>query len=113
MLKSLTADQFSADLVVMVAVCEPICVNQAVRTTLLATMPTLDDVDIAPVQRGDQSHGVVIPGAGGLADAAGGHGRDGVLAGGRGGVPVGSREGSRAGGSSPWQGKTCSCHPSR
>jgi hypothetical protein len=52
-LKALTADQFSADLVVLVAVCEPICVNQAVTTALLATMPTLDNVDIAPVQRGD------------------------------------------------------------
>jgi hypothetical protein len=52
-LKSLMADQFLADLVVPAAVCEPICVNQAVRTALLATMPMLDDVNIAPVQRGD------------------------------------------------------------
>jgi hypothetical protein len=48
-LKVLTTDQFSADLVVPAAVCEPICVNQTARTTLLATMPTLDDIDIAPV----------------------------------------------------------------
>jgi hypothetical protein len=52
-LKALTTDQFSAELVVPAAVCELICANQAVRTTLLATMPTLDDVDIAPMQRGD------------------------------------------------------------
>jgi hypothetical protein len=50
-LKALTTDQFSAELVVPAAVCELICANQAVRTTLLATMPTLDDVDIAPMQR--------------------------------------------------------------
>jgi hypothetical protein len=37
-LKALTADQFFADLVVHVVVFEPICANQAVRTTLLATM---------------------------------------------------------------------------
>jgi hypothetical protein len=29
--------------------------NQATRIALLATMPMLDDADIAPVQRGDQS----------------------------------------------------------
>jgi hypothetical protein len=52
-LKVLTVDQFSVDLVVPTAVCEPICMNQAARTALLATMPTLDDIDIAPVQRGD------------------------------------------------------------
>jgi hypothetical protein len=60
--------------VVLVAVCEPIYANQAVRTTLLAIMPTLDDVDIASVQRGDQSRGVVIPGLGGSGGAAGDHG---------------------------------------
>jgi hypothetical protein len=38
-----------AELVVPAAVCEPIDVNQAARIMLLATMPMLDDVDIAPV----------------------------------------------------------------
>jgi hypothetical protein len=52
-LKPLTVDQFSVDLVVPTAVCEAICANQATRTALLATMPMLADVDIAPVQRGD------------------------------------------------------------
>jgi hypothetical protein len=111
-LKALTTDQFSDKLVVSAAVCEPICVNQVVRTTLLATMPTLDDVDITLVQRGDQSHGVVIPGHGALVDTAGGHvhgggpstGRGGVSVGGspigrRSGAPVGGRGGSPAGGS--------------
>jgi hypothetical protein len=75
--------------VVPTVVCEPICANQAVRTALLATMPTLDNVDITPVQRNDQSHDVVIPGAGGLAGTAAGHGQGGGLAGGRGSIPTG------------------------
>jgi hypothetical protein len=72
-LKALTTDQFTDKLVVSVAVCEPICVNQAVRTALLAIMPMLDDVDIVLVQRGDQSRGVVIPGLDGLGGAVRGH----------------------------------------
>jgi hypothetical protein len=48
-LKALTTDQPSAKLITPAAACEPLCANQAVRTTLLAIMPTLDDVDIAPV----------------------------------------------------------------
>jgi hypothetical protein len=52
-LKALTTDQFSAELVVPAAICEPLYANQAARTTLLVIMLTLDDVDIAPVQRGD------------------------------------------------------------
>jgi hypothetical protein len=56
-LKALTVDQFSADLVVPIAVCEPIYAYQVMRTALLTTMPTLDDIDIALVQRGDQSRG--------------------------------------------------------
>jgi hypothetical protein len=77
--------------VVLVAVCEPIYANQAVRTTLLAIMPTLDDVDIASVQRGDQSRGVVIPGLGG---PGGAHGHGGVPSA---GGPTGSRNGALAG----------------
>jgi hypothetical protein len=48
-LKALTVDQFSAELVVPPAACESICVNQVAWIALLATMPTLDDVDIAAV----------------------------------------------------------------
>jgi hypothetical protein len=48
-LKALTADQFLTDLVVLTAVCETIFVNQVARIALLATMPTLDDIDITPV----------------------------------------------------------------
>jgi hypothetical protein len=76
-LKVLTTDQFLAELVVPPTVCESTCANKVVRTALLAAMPTLDDVDIAPMQRGDLSRGVVIPGAGGMGGAAGGRGRGG------------------------------------
>jgi hypothetical protein len=88
-LKALTIDQFSAELVMPPASCRAICLDQAARTVLLAMMPTLDDVDIAVVQRGDLSRGVTIPGAtvtGGLS---------GTTSGGRGGKLVGS---SSAGG---------------
>jgi hypothetical protein len=85
--KALTTYQFSAELMVPTAVCEPICANQAVRTTLLATMPMLDNVDIAQVQRGDQSHTVVIPGPGGPVRAVGGHDRGGGPSIGCGGGP--------------------------
>jgi hypothetical protein len=102
-LKALTTDQFSAELMVPTAVYESICVNQAMRTALLAIMPTLDDVDIALGQRGDQSCGMVIPRLDGLGGATGGHGRGGGPPAGRGGVPaggglVGSRSGTPAGG---------------
>jgi hypothetical protein len=81
-LKALTTYQFSTELVVPPAVCEAIYVNQAVMTALLAAMPTLDDVDIAPVQRGDMSRGVVIPGASGLGGTVGSRGRGGGPTGG-------------------------------
>jgi hypothetical protein len=79
-LKALTTDQFSAELATPPASCGGICMDQAARTALLAAMPTLDDVDIAVVQRGDLSRGVTIPGA--------------TVTGGRGGTTGGGR-GSR------------------
>jgi hypothetical protein len=54
---------------VLAVVCKPICMNQAARTALLAIMPTLDDVEFTPVQRGNQSRGMVIPGADGLMES--------------------------------------------
>jgi hypothetical protein len=57
-------------------------------------MPMLDNVDIAPVQRGDQSRGVVILGSGGPGGAAGGHSHGGASVG---GGPAGSRSGALAG----------------
>jgi hypothetical protein len=78
-LKALTTDQFSAELTTPPASCRAICMDQAARTALLAAMPTLDDVDIAVVQRGDLSRGVTIPGV----TVTGG--RSGTTGGGRGG----------------------------
>jgi hypothetical protein len=52
--------------------------NQVARTVLLMMMPTLDDIDIIAVQRGDLSHDVVIPetnvsgSLGGTTDSRGG-----------------------------------------
>jgi hypothetical protein len=89
-LKALTTNQFSAELVAPAAVYEPIYANQAARTALLSIMATLDDVDIATVQMGDQSRGVVIPRLGGPGGAAGGHGRGGGPSAGCGGIPTGS-----------------------
>jgi hypothetical protein len=87
-LKALTTDQFSVELVTPPASCGAICMDQAARTALLAMMPTLDDVDIAVVQRGDLSRGVTIPGA--------------TVTGGRGGTTGGGRGGrGRDGSGSP------------
>jgi hypothetical protein len=94
-LRALTTDSPSAELLMSAAGYKPLCVNQAVRTTLLAIMPTLDDVNIAPVQRGDQSRGVVIPGPDGPGGAACGHGHGGVP---RGDGPAGSCSDASAGG---------------
>jgi hypothetical protein len=97
-----------AHLVVLVVVCEPICMNQAARTALLATMPTLDDVDIAPMQRVDQSCGVVIFGAGGLVGVAGGHDQGGGPPRVRGGIPAGGPGGGFSPAPTPGEGKqTC------
>jgi hypothetical protein len=37
---------------------QPLCMDQAARTLALVVMPSIDDVGIAPIQRGDQSRGV-------------------------------------------------------
>jgi hypothetical protein len=84
-LKALTTDQFSAKLATPPASCGAICMDQAAMTALLVTMPTLDDVDIAVVQRGDLSCDVTIPGA--------------TVTSGRGGTTGGGRGGRGRGGS--------------
>jgi hypothetical protein len=74
-LKALTTDQFSVEIATPPASYGAICMDQAARTALLPTMPTLDDIDITVVQRGDLSCGVTIPGAtvtGGRGDTTGG-----------------------------------------
>jgi hypothetical protein len=69
-------------------------------------MPTLNDVDIAPVQRADQSRSMVIPRPGGLGGIAGGHSRGGGPSAGHRGVPVGGgAAGSRSGASAPAGGR--------
>jgi hypothetical protein len=77
---------------------------------LLVIMPMLDDVDIAPMQRGDKSHGVIIPGPSGLGGAAGGHDHGGVSvgsgpAGSHSGTPVSGRGGATDGSSAAAPGK--------
>jgi hypothetical protein len=109
-LKALTTDQTSAELVMPAAGCEPLRTNQATRTTLLAIMSTLDDVDIAPVQRGNQSRGVLIPGPDGPSGAAGGHGH-GVIS--VGGDPAGRRSGAPAGGRGGAAGGSSAAAPSK
>jgi hypothetical protein len=84
-LKALTTDQFSTELAMPPASCGAICMDQAARTALLAMMPTLDNIDIAVVQRGDLSRGVTIPGA--------------TVTGGRGDITSGGRGGRGRGGS--------------
>jgi hypothetical protein len=103
-LKVLTTYQFSAELVTPPTSCGAICMDQAARTALLATMPMLDDVDFAVVQRGDLSRGVTIPGA----TITGGRG--GTTGGGRGGRPVGS--GSTGSGLAGGRGRRGSGSPS-
>jgi hypothetical protein len=93
-LKALTMDQPSAELMTPTAGCKPLCANQAAMVALFVIMPTLDDVDIATVQRGDQSRGVVIPGPGGPSGTAGGHGHRGVPTG---SGPTGSCSGTSMG----------------
>jgi hypothetical protein len=89
-LKALTSDQFLAELMASPAAYEPICMNQVARTALLMVMPTLDNVDITAVQRGDLSCGMVIPGtnvSGGLGGATSSRGS--IVIGGQGGSPAG------------------------
>jgi hypothetical protein len=53
------------------ASCQPLCMDQAVRTLLLVAMTSMDDIGIAPIQMGDQSCGVQIPGTGTLGGQGG------------------------------------------
>jgi hypothetical protein len=66
----LSPDPSSHDFVTPPVSCQPLYMDQAVRTLLLVAMPSMDDVGIAPIQRGDQSRGVQIPGAGTAGGAA-------------------------------------------
>jgi hypothetical protein len=66
--------------------------NQEARKALLKSMPTLDDIDIASVWQGDQSHGMVTP----RMVVAGDQG--GTATGGQGGTIVGGYGGGAIGG---------------
>jgi hypothetical protein len=57
-------DPSSHDFITPPASCQPLHMDQAMRSMLLVAMPSMDDVGIAPIQRGDQSRDVQIPGAG-------------------------------------------------
>jgi hypothetical protein len=57
MLPKLSIDSSSADFINPPTRCLPLCLDQAMRSLLLKELPMLDDIDIAPRQMGDQSHG--------------------------------------------------------
>jgi hypothetical protein len=51
----LSSDPSSHDFITPPASCQPLYMDQAARTLLVVVMPSMDDIGIAPVQRGDQS----------------------------------------------------------
>jgi hypothetical protein len=61
-LSKLSTNPSSIDFITHLEKCPPICMNQAVRSLLLKALSTLEDINIARLQRGDESHGVQIPG---------------------------------------------------
>jgi hypothetical protein len=63
LLGKLSPDQSSADFTTLPPVYAPLCSNQATRKMLLQELPTLDEIDIAAWQKGDEFRGVQIPGA--------------------------------------------------
>jgi hypothetical protein len=67
----LSPDLSFHDFVTPPASCQPLRMDQATRTLLLVAMPSMDDVGIAPIQRGDQSRGVQIPGTGAVSGQGG------------------------------------------
>jgi hypothetical protein len=67
----LSPDLSSHDFITPPVSCQPLYMNQAVRMLLLVAMSLMDDVGIAPVQRGDQSHGIWIPRIGIAGDQVG------------------------------------------
>jgi hypothetical protein len=51
----LSPDPSSHDFVTPPTSCQPLCVDQAVRSMPLVVMPSMDDIGIAQIQRGNQS----------------------------------------------------------
>jgi hypothetical protein len=62
MMGKLSPDLSSHDFVTPPASCQPLYMDQAARTLLLVVMPSMNEVNIVAIQRGDQSCGVQIPG---------------------------------------------------
>jgi hypothetical protein len=99
-LAKLSPNPSPPDLITPPASCQPICMDQAARMALLKSMPTLDDIDIASVLRGDQFCGVVIH----EMDATGNQrgeavgGQGGVVASGQSDDAIGDHDGSVVGG---------------
>jgi hypothetical protein len=60
-MEKLSSDPCSHDFIVPPVSCQPLYMDQAARMLLLVAMPSINNVGIASVQRGDQSHGTRIP----------------------------------------------------
>jgi hypothetical protein len=70
MLGKLSPDSTSHNFITPPTPCQSLCLDQAVRTIMLVSMPLMDNIGIAMIQRGDESQGLWITGA----DTAGGQG---------------------------------------
>jgi hypothetical protein len=69
-MEKMSPDPSSHDCITPPASCQPLYMDHAARSMLLVAMPLMDDVGIAPIQRGDQSRGVKILGASVVGGAA-------------------------------------------
>jgi hypothetical protein len=61
MMSMLSVDPSSGDFINPLVSCVPLCLDQAMRSLLLKVLPKLDNIDIAPRQAGNQSHGMHMP----------------------------------------------------
>jgi hypothetical protein len=60
----MTSEAYTPELLVLPRGIKALCEDQGMRTTILASLPTLDDGDLAVQQvRGDPNRGIRIPGA--------------------------------------------------
>jgi hypothetical protein len=55
MMGKLSPDLSSHDFITLPTSYQPLCMDQAARSMLLVAMPSMDDIGIALIQRGDQS----------------------------------------------------------
>ena len=62
----MTGEGFIPEHLILPSAIIPLCEDQKLRTAVLVTLPTLDDIGLAPRQLGgDPDHGVQIPGVSG------------------------------------------------